>query len=347
MTTQEQAIHTIFGAGQVGRKLADILLARGHQVRLIRRGTPGAAKAGLVWMSGDVTDRRFADEAARGAAVVYNCVNPPDYARWHGVLEPLMRSVRDAAARAGARLVVLDCLYMYGAPTEVPFDEDTPMQPCSEKGELRKMLVEELFDAHRRGDVEVTTGRASDYFGPNTPLSTLLNPRALSRVRAGKPVECFGDPDLPHAYNYTPDVAEGLAILGERPEAIGRAFHLPAAWTGSSRALIERFGEALGVPGRVRPIGAWTLAALGVFSPMLRAIRPMLYQWEHPYVLDDRRFRATFGVGSTPIRDAITATLGLTDSIPSAAMSRDVEIRGADERPRLDHGIDPEEFVAQ
>src|SRR5262245_4659310 len=178
MNDSTQAIHTVFGAGQVGQKLAAELLDRGHRVRLVRRGPAGAARPGLTWISGDVTDRRVADEAAAGAAVVYNCVNPPDYARWHGVLEPLARSVRAAAARAGARLVVLDCLYMYGAPAAVPFDEDTPMNPRSKKGELRRQMVEELFEAHRRGEVEVTTGRASDYFGPETPLSMLLHPRA-------------------------------------------------------------------------------------------------------------------------------------------------------------------------
>jgi len=322
MRSEQQAIHTVFGAGQVGLPLAHELLARGHQVRLVRRGPAGAPREDLTWMSGDVTDKAFADEAARGAAVVYNCVNPPDYAQWHGVLEPMMRAVRGAAARAGARLVVLDCLYMYGAPARTPFDEDTPMEPCSPKGELRKLLAEELFEAHRRGDVQVTTGRASDYFGPNTPLSMLLHPRNLARLRAGKPVEALGDPDMPHAYNYTPDVARALAVLGERPEAIGRAFHLPASWTGTSRELLARFGAALGRPGRVRRIPNWALAAMGVFSSTLRAIRPMLYQWEQPFVLDDRRFRATFGMEATPIDEAIRTTLAIVPSMRSDAPSQ-------------------------
>lgn len=308
MQANTQAIHTIFGAGQVGTLLAHELLTQGHAVRLVRRGAAGPSRPGLTWMSGDVTDAAFADEAARGAAVVYNCVNPPDYGRWEGVLEPLMRAVRGAATRAGARLVALDCLYMYGMPDAVPFDEDTPMRPCSRKGELRKLLVEEMFAAHRRGDVEVTSGRASDYFGPGTPLSMILYPRALTRLRAGKPVELFGDPDQRHAYNFTPDVARGLAVLGTRPEAVGHVFHLPTAWTGTTRELISRFGAAVGQPGGVRAVPRWALGALGVVSNEMRAIREMLYQWERPYVIDDRRFRTTFGVSATPIDDAIRAT---------------------------------------
>lgn len=311
MQTNSQALHTIFGAGQVGTLLADELLARGHRVRLVRRGAAGRARPNLEWMSGDVTDASFADAAARGAAVVYNCVNPPDYGRWEGVLEPLMRAVRGAATRAGARLVALDCLYMIGRPEVSPFDEDTPMRPVTRKGELRKLLVEEMFEAHRRGELEVTSGRASDYFGPGTPLSMVLYPRALERLRAGKPVELFGDPDQPHAYNFTPDVARGLAELGTRPEAVGKVWHLPAAWTGTTRELIARAGTLLGKPGEVRRVPGWALATIGLFSGELRAIREMLYQWEQPYVLDDRRFRASFGVEATPIDEALAATLGM------------------------------------
>lgn len=319
MNANTQAIHTIFGAGQVGLKLADELLHRGFRVRLVRRGPVGPQRSGLTWMSGDVTDSTFADRAAQGAAVVYNCVNPPDYGRWHGVLEPMMRAVRGAATRAGARLVVLDCLYMYGAPEAVPFDEDTPMRPSTGKGRLRAMLVEELFEAHRRGEVEVTTGRASDYFGPDTPRSALLHPRGLERLRTGKPIEVFGDPDLRHAYNYTPDVARGLAELGTRPEAIGHAFHLPATWTGTSRELISRFAAVLGQPGAIRTVPRWAITALGLVSSDMRALREMLYQWERPFVLDDRRFRTTFGIEATPIDEAIRGTLGLALSSSRAA----------------------------
>jgi nucleoside-diphosphate-sugar epimerase len=320
MPTLPQApLYTIFGAGQVGLRLAHALLDRGFRVRLVRRGPAGAPRQGLVWMSGDVTDRHFADEAASGAAVVYNCVNPPDYGRWEGVLEPLARAVRGAATRAGARLVVLDCLYMIGVPERSPFDEDTPMRPCSSKGELRAMLVEELFEAHRRGELEVSSGRASDFFGPDTPLSVLFNPRSLARLRAGKSVEVFGDPDLSHGYSYTPDVARGLVELGTRPEAVGKVFHLPLAWAGSSRELVARAGALLGVAGTVRAVPNWALSAIGLLSPTMRAVREMVYQWEHPYVIDDRRFRSCFGIAATPIDEALRGMLGAAQPSTLAA----------------------------
>lgn len=312
------AIHTVFGAGQIGTPLARFLASEGHTVRLVRRSAPGAEIDGVTWMQGDATDRAFADAACRGAAVVYNCTNPPDYAKWDGVLVPLYRAVREAAGRAGARLVQLDNLYMYGRPSRSPFDEREPMRPCSDKGELRKQLVEELFEAHGRGDVEATSGRASDYFGPDTPNAAVLRPDVYDRIRGGRTVYTFGNPDIPHSYSYTPDVVRGLAVLGTHEAAPGRAWHLPVAAQLTTRELVERFADHAGTRVKVRRIPLWALRTVGVFSPLVGALAEMSYQWDIPYLLDDGDFRRTFAVGPTELDEAIATTLA-SDAAARAA----------------------------
>ncbi len=307
--TRQTPIHTIFGAGQVGARLARQLAADGFVVRLVRRGPAREAIDGVTWMQGDVTDPAFADAACSGASVVYNCVNPTAYHLWREVLVPLFTAVREAATRAGARLVVLDNLYLYGAPERAPFDERTPARPCSEKGELRARLARELFEAHERGDVEVTTGRASDYFGPRTPNAAVFHERFFSQLAKGGAVEVLGDPDQPHSYSYTPDVARGLAILGTHPGAVGRAWHLPVAAQLTTRELIERFASAAGRPAKIRVIPTWVVRAVGVFVPLAGALVEMVYQWETPYLADDGDFRRTFGVEPTSLDEAIQTTL--------------------------------------
>jgi nucleoside-diphosphate-sugar epimerase len=302
-------IHTVLGAGQIGQRLAGELLAMGHEVRIVRRGAPGPARPGLTWRSGDVTDAAFLDGALRGSSVVYSCVNPPDYGRWDGVLEPLMDAVREGAIRAEARLVTLDCLYMIGRPERAPFDEDAPMRPCSKKGAMRARQVERLFEAQARGRLEFASGRASDFFGPETPLSILLSPTVLARMAEGKYAFAFGDPDLPRSYSYAPDVARGLAILGTRPEAMGKVWHLPVASQTTSRDLLERVFAALGREPKIFRVPSAAFAATAPFSSMIAAMREMLYQWEVPYVMDDRRFRQAFGVEPTPIDEAVRATV--------------------------------------
>jgi nucleoside-diphosphate-sugar epimerase len=297
--------HTIFGAGQVGRLLADVLLGAGHRVRLVRRSAPGPERPGLTWMQGDATDADFADTACSGADVVYNCANPSTYYDWDRILPPLVHGITAAAARAGSVLVTLDNLYMYGMPTEQPFDETTPFNPRSRKGELRARLAEELFEAHRRGDVRVTSGRASDYFGPDCPNAAIFSTRTIERLARGKSAELLGNPHLPRSYAYTMDVARGLATLGTRPEAIGRPWHLPHAHHGSTMELIERYAAHLGVAPKAQTIPRWALRGIGLFSRTIRGVAEMAYQWEHPFVIDDSQFRHTFGVEPTPIDEAV------------------------------------------
>ena len=301
--------HTVFGAGQVGTLLAKQLAEQGHAVRLVRRGEAGEAIDGVTWMRGDATDAQFADKACEGATVVYNCANPPDYARWEGVLEPLYRSVWRAAGRSGARLVQLDNLYMYGRPAQAPFDESTPMQPCSKKGELRRRLADELFDMHARGEVVATAGRASDFFGPDTPRAMVLRPDVYDRIRAGSTVYVFGDPDTPHSYSYTPDVARGLATLGANERAFGRVWHLPVSAQLSTREVIDRFAARCGTTVKVRQVPRFALRILAAFWPLMEAISEMNYQWDIPYLVDDTAFRTTFDKDATPLDQAIGETL--------------------------------------
>lgn len=309
MHTRE--IHSVIGAGQIGSLLADELLSRGHEVRIARRGPAGPARPGLTWMRGDITDPAFAGEVCRGAAVVYNCTNAP-YHRWEDLLRPLSRGIREAAARAGAKLVVLDNLYAVGRPPSAPFDEDTPLEPCSRKGEIRAELCRERFDAHRRGDLEVTCGRASDFVGRGATQSVIFNPRALARLARGKAVEVIGDPDMPHSYNDVADVARQLAILGTGAESWGRLWNLPAAWNRSTRELIDRFADHLGTTARLRVVPAWVLSAIGLLWRPISGMPEMIYQWQVPYVLDGSRFIDAFGDRATPIDEVIDRTLSGT-----------------------------------
>jgi nucleoside-diphosphate-sugar epimerase len=305
MSNEQASLHVILGAGQIGARVADLLLARGHRVRVVRKGPAGDLRPLVEQVSGDVTDLGFAERATRGAAVVYDCMNPP-YHRWPELLLPIARGALHGAAKAGARLVALDCLYMYGRPTE-RLHEGSPLAPCSKKGALRVALAEERLGAFRRGEVRVAIGRASDFFGPDLPFSA-WNSRFFERIAAGKPGECMGDPDMPHSYTYAPDVARALVKLGERDEALGHVWHLPTPAAESTRVLAGRVGRALGVRVEVARVPRLVLRAVGLFSPFMREVAEMAYQWDVPFVIDDSRFRAAFGQEPTPIDEAVAAT---------------------------------------
>ncbi|MDE1952076.1 MAG: hypothetical protein KGL51_10825 [Betaproteobacteria bacterium] len=74
------------------------------------------------------------------------------------------------------------------------------------KGEVRAQVAELLFAAHRRGEVQATVGRASDFYGPGG-AATFVGDHFWPAALAGKTVRLPFDPDAVHTYHYIPDVA--------------------------------------------------------------------------------------------------------------------------------------------
>jgi nucleoside-diphosphate-sugar epimerase len=261
-------------------------------------------------MSGDAADPDFCLRAAAGATTVYHCMNPPYDAKvWAELVPRYMDNLIAAAGRAKARLVVLDNVYMLGAANGRRLSEDTPMNPRSRKGEIRARAAERLLDAHRRGEVVATTGRASDFYGPGgtlTGLGDFFWPRALAGKTAYSPYPL----DAVHTYHYIPDVAAGLATLGTGPDdAYGRPWMLPCAPAESMRQLLARLERVLGRRLAVSRIPRAVLKVAGIFMPVMRELDEMLYQWDEPFVVDDSQFRARFHSEPTSVDDAAAATV--------------------------------------
>ncbi len=298
-------LHVVFGHGQVGSQLVDRLLAHGARVRTVRRSPERSRHAAHETVQADAFDREATIRAAAGATVVYHCANAP-YHLWPTQLPPLYRNIAAGAQAARARLVVLDNVYAVGATGT--FDEDTPEQPCSRKGVIRKELADELRAMHARGDLAVTIGRASDFFGPGADNTTLLHPREIEQLLSAATVDVLGDIDQPHSWSYTPDVAAGLFALGLHPELAGPTLHLPVLPAQSGRSLLEALAAELRPPLRTRRMPGWLLKVAGWFSPQMRELPEMQYQFERPFVMPDARIRGLLPIRPTPLEEQIRAT---------------------------------------
>ncbi len=293
-------LHVVFGAGQIGPLLAASLRGHGKTVRVVRKSAGAVSVEGVEVARGDAMDAAFCAEAARGAATVYHCMNTPYFARvWRETLPRLQANLIAAAGRAGARLVVLDNLYALGRTGGRPMTEETPPNPCSAKGEIRARLHEDLMAATRRGEARVAVGRASDFYGPGAGQGAHLGERFLRQVLAGKPGQVVVNPETPHTYHFTRDVAGGLAALGLDGQADG-LWMLPCAPAVTTVNLVGEFAVALGKPVGLQRVSPFVLSAVGLFMPMMRELKEMAYQWEEPFTVDDGRFRARFGAMATP-----------------------------------------------
>ncbi|MGV9313615.1 NAD(P)H-binding protein [Streptomyces sp. NPDC003691] len=117
-------LHAVLGTGGIGTAVVHELARRGHRVRAVSRRPSSALPPGVTTLAADLSTAGGARAACAGADVVYHCVQPP-YHRWPQEFPRLTEAIADAAAAAGAKLVLADNLYAY-EPTDGPLSERTP-----------------------------------------------------------------------------------------------------------------------------------------------------------------------------------------------------------------------------
>jgi nucleoside-diphosphate-sugar epimerase len=297
----------VLGAGGgIGSAVVWELAGRGRRVRAVSREGRARAPDGVEACAADLTTAEGAARACAGAAVVYHCVQPR-YTRWAEEFPALNATIVGAVTEVGAKLVVADNLYMYG-PISGPISETSQQEPQSKKGRLRKQLAASLLAATDTSGLRVTIGRASDYFGPSGAHS--VAGMMVTEALAGKTVRWPANADLPHTFSYLPDVARGLAVLGERDGANGKAWVLPAAPPITARAFVALIGQACERPVKLSVTSKLMMRAAGLAIPEAREVPDIWYQFAAPFVVDSSAFDTAFApLRITPLAEAVHDTV--------------------------------------
>jgi nucleoside-diphosphate-sugar epimerase len=306
-------LHVVFGIGPVGQAVVETLIAGGKQTRVISRsGTRRSLPPSVEVVRGDATDPADTRRVCSGATHVYNCTNARDYHRWPEQFPPLQRGILAGAAAVGARLIVMENLYMYGPHGGVPMTEATPLRGHGSRSSTRRLLTEELFAAHRAGQVRAASVRASDLLGPHVTES-LVGERFFGPFLAGKKVQVFANPDVPHSLSYVVDVGRAMVTVGAHDEALGRPWHAPNAPAITLREFATLVGEETGITPRVsafpRVVSRALIPLVGLAVPPMRGLVENLYIFYEPYVVDHSAYAAAFGDDATPLREAIRQTV--------------------------------------
>jgi nucleoside-diphosphate-sugar epimerase len=320
MTRQNSSekVHVIFGNGPVGSATARYLLENGFKVRMASRSgrrppvlfddMPAEAAQRLEFVAADATNREDALRAAGGASHIYHCANVL-YQDWWKLLPPIQENLIAAALSEKAVLVVSENLYMYARGVAV-IDEQTPETPPTRKGLLRKELHDKLVEAGKSRGLAWTSVRASDYYGPGAGLQSMFGTNLfLHAVFNGKRPRVVGALDQPHSVTFVEDYGRALAVAALDPRAYGRSWIVPNDRARTTRETAQVFFDAAGRKKRLGAIPRPLVAAMGIFSPLLREVVEMLYQKEEPYVVDGAAFAETFGFAPTPLEAGVRRTL--------------------------------------
>lgn len=320
-TSSTISSHVVVGAGVIGSGVARRLADAGASVRLVTRSGSGPEHPGVERVAADASDAARLGELAAGAVAIVNCANPP-YPKWADQWPALAASMIGAAESSGARLVTMSNLYGYAAGTS-PMRAADELDPPTRKGAIRAGTWHQALAAHEAGRIRMTEVRASDFIGPGVGANGHVGDRFVARLLAGKSVSVLGRSDVEHSWTYVDDVVTTLLAVAGDDRALGRAWHVPTGAPLTVEQLVAEFAVAAGVdPVKIKTIPTALLRFVGVFSPTVRELPEMVYQFDRPFVIDASDTAAAFGIEPTPLSEQVRATIESYRGVSSETVLR-------------------------
>ena len=251
------------GAGFIGSNLADRLLTRDADVRVLDNLSTGFRENvpdGAELVEGDIRDEAAVRAAVSGVDIVFHCAahravlqsveNPlsTDLANTHGTLL-LLKAAHDAGVR---RVVAASSSSVYGGAKELPTPESAPLMPRSPyavsklAGEHYCRVWSELFG------LETVSLRYFNVYGPRQrPDSAYaaVIPLFTHALRTGSRPIVHGDGKQSRSFAYVDDVVEAnLAAAAAPADACsGRAYNIAGSSSSTLLELLAALGGILGV----------------------------------------------------------------------------------------------------
>ena len=315
-------------AGLVGSHVLEALRERGERPRaLVREHSRAFVEAlGAEAVVGDVTDAVTWQRAAKGTRAIIHAAalvtTPASFDEYTRVNVAGTRLALDAAHRAGARLIHISSVAVYGR-TEVytagesGVTESYPFQPlpASDFYARTKRAAEQLVQqGAAKGGLSVIAIRPNVIYGERDrlftrPVIAILRRGLLPQIGPGtNHLSCV----------YVGNVASAVLAVLDGPAHQGfRAYNVTrdASPRLTQREFFETFAQMLGVRPRFIPVPL-AVARVGVvvWSALLRLVHPGRYagvggsaisflRGENPYSID----RISSELGWTPPFDTRTA----------------------------------------
>jgi nucleoside-diphosphate-sugar epimerase len=227
-------------------------------------------------------------KAAIGADIIVNGLNPPAYHNWAKLIPEITADVIAAAKASGATVILPGNVYPLGNTPGI-WDENTPHNPNSRKGKIRK----EMEEAYRRAvqdGVQTINLRAGDIIDPDSK-ETIFDMVMFKGLNKGK-LTLMGRADIPHAYCYTPDFARAAVALANKRDQLQPYEDIPfAGQTLSGTEIKETLETLLNRPLKTGHFPWIMMRLLSPFWELARELTEMRYLWETAHQLSDKKLK--------------------------------------------------------
>ncbi|MBA4406003.1 NAD-dependent dehydratase [bacterium] len=303
-------MQTILGStGAIGKLLAKELTNYTHDIRLVSRN-PVKVNDGDSLFKADLLNKDQVSEAVKDSEVVYLTAGLQYNIKiWRQQWPVIMRNVIDACLEHDAKFVFFDNIYMISKEHFNNITEESPINPCSRKGEIRAQLDNMILDEMKNGNLNAIIARAADFYGKGSERVSILYQMVIDNVRKGKKAQWFIDSSKKHSFTFTPDAAKAVAILGNTPDAFNQIWNLPTAQAISGEEMINLVASLIqkNIKHQVMPL--FVLKGLSVFVPVLKEFVELAYQWDRDYILNSSKFEKRFNFVPTSLGDGVKQIL--------------------------------------
>src|SRR5437764_12671963 len=236
------------GAGFIGSHLADVLLARGHDVHILDDLSTGAvdnfahlkSHPSFTYTIDTATNRSLVAELVDMSDVVYHLaaavgveliVESP--ARTIDTNVHCAEVLLDQAAKQYKPVFVASTSEVYGKSTDIPFSESSdlvlgPTNIGRWSYAISKALDECLALAYwKEKKLPTVVGRLFNTVGPRqTGQYGMVVPNFVRQALAQSPITVYGDGKQSRCFTHVADVVRALIGVMERPESYGQVFNI-------------------------------------------------------------------------------------------------------------------------
>ncbi|WP_209016216.1 sugar nucleotide-binding protein [Roseibium sp. RKSG952] len=281
-----QSVLILGASGRFGRNAEDAFRSAGWDVRRFDRKTNNLMTS------------------AQGVDVIVNGWNPL-YPDWAKMVPDLHRQVIEAASASGSTVIVPGNVYVFGAETPGPWSASTPHMATNPLGRIRI----DMEEAYRASSVRTIVLRAGDFI--DTTASGNWFDQVMSKQLARGRFVYPGNPEIPHAWAYLPDLARAAVALAEMRAELPRFSDVPfAGYTLTGNDLMRGLSRATGKELTLKRMQWWPLRLARPFWRLAPHLLEMRYLWDVPHRLDGSFFDELVGdFQSTDLEVALSTSI--------------------------------------
>jgi len=302
----------IGGTSGIGRAIAKELIDRKEEVSVLVRNKSKADKyyqdlPSVNIIQGDASKSADIENAISDKEIVYYCINIP-YHHWNKEAKPLLYTSMNAAIKSKSRFIFPGNVYVYGHAQTITVKESHPQDSHTRKGKLRIEMERMLKTAEDEEGLDYLIIRMPDFYGPY--VINGYSEKVFTNALQGKTIHWYGDIDVTIEFIFIEDAAKAMvtAALTNKP---GREFNVPGSSLTTPREFLSEVANQAWKGSKVKANNSGMLVSLaGIFSPLIREFKEMMYLKQERFVLDGTVYKSTFGMlPSTPYKDGIKKTL--------------------------------------